>query len=67
MNSHPTLDLAPIGVVALVGLALALLPVVWLWRRQRTDGGDWRRFAEGEAVTLSWRAADTLLFPASVS
>lgn len=42
MNSHPTLDLAPIGVVALVGLALALLPVVWLWRRQRTDGGDWR-------------------------
>jgi heme a synthase len=42
MNSHPTLDLAPIGVVALVGLALALVPVAWLWRRQRRDGGDWR-------------------------
>ena len=42
MNSHPPLDLAPIGVLALVGLALALLPVAWLWRRQQREGGDWQ-------------------------
>ena len=42
MNGHPPFDLTPIAVVALVGLALALLPVAWLWRRQQREGGDWR-------------------------
>ena len=30
-----------------------------------TDGRDWRRCAEGDAVRVRWRAADTLVFPAA--
>jgi len=35
MNPPPSYDLAPIAAVALLGLAVALGPLIWLWLRHR--------------------------------
>jgi len=39
MNPPAAYDLAPLAAIALVGALLALLPVLWVWRRQRGRGG----------------------------
>jgi len=41
----PAYDLAPLASIALVGALLALLPVAWVWRRERGQGAPARLHA----------------------
>ena len=45
-------DLAPLLSIALVGAALALGPVWWVWRRQRDQGMEQRAAARLRALTV---------------
>ena len=38
MNTAPAYDLAPLTAIALFGALLALVPFLWVWRRQRHAG-----------------------------
>src|SRR5881397_1699144 len=44
----PAYDLAPLASIALVGVLLALLPVAWVWRRERGQG------ASARLSALTW-------------
>jgi len=45
MAMTPAYDLAPLASIALVGALLALLPVAWVWRRERGQGAPARLHA----------------------
>jgi len=45
-------DLAPLASIALVGAALALGPVWWVWRRERGEGAEQRAAARLRALTV---------------
>ena len=38
MNNVPAYDLAPAAVIVLFGALLAMLPFLWVWRRERSAG-----------------------------
>src|SRR5258706_313607 len=52
MTAVAPYDLAPLVSIALVGAALALGPVWWVWRRQRDQGAEQRSAARLRALTV---------------
>jgi heme a synthase len=62
MDTTPLVDLAPIARIALLGIAIALLPLLWVWWRHR-DAGPTSRLRALTLVTL-FLTFDLVLFGA---